>query len=96
MCHIFIFFVESDNFTIDGLVSVKSTKVLNSTSQVETKVKKFNQLLDETFEKSFIPMGDELVEFELKDEEEENKNVIHDVVETLWEIMYVETTFPYN
>jgi hypothetical protein len=83
VCHIFIFFVESDNFTIDGLVSVKSTKVLNSTSQVETKVKKFNQLLDETFEKSFIPMGDELVEFELKDEEEENKNVIHDVVETL-------------
>ncbi len=83
MCHIFIFFVENDNFTIDGLVSVKSTKVLNSTSQVETKVKKLNQLLDETFEKSFIPMGDELVEFELKDEEEENKNVIHGVVQTL-------------
>ncbi len=84
MCHIFIFFVESDNFTIDGLVSVKSTKVLNSTSQVETKVKKLNQLFDETFEESFIPTGDELMEFELKDEEEEeNKNVIHDVVQTL-------------
>jgi hypothetical protein len=41
-------------------------------------------------------MGDELVEFELKDEEEENKNVIHDAVQTLWEIMYVETTFPYK
>jgi hypothetical protein len=41
-------------------------------------------------------MGDELVEFELKDEEEENKDVIHDVVQTLWKIMYVETTFPYN
>jgi hypothetical protein len=83
MCHIFILFVESDKFTIDGLVSVKSTKVLNSNSQVETKVKKLNQLFDETLEESFIPMGDELVEFELKDDEEEKKNDIHDVVQTL-------------
>jgi hypothetical protein len=42
-----------------------------------------NQLFDETFEEFFIHVGDELVEFELKDEEEENKNVIHDVVQTL-------------
>jgi hypothetical protein len=56
---------------------------LNSTSQVETKVKKLNQLFDETLEESFIPMGDELMEFELNDDEEENKNVIHDVLQTL-------------
>jgi len=56
---------------------------LNFTSQVETKVKELNQLFDETFEKSFIPMGDELVEFELKDKEKENRNVVHDVVKTL-------------
>jgi hypothetical protein len=55
-----------------------------------------SQLLDETFEDSFNPMEDKLVEFELKDEEEENKNVVHDVVQTLWEIMSVETTLPYN
>jgi hypothetical protein len=83
MCHIFIFFIESDNFTIDGLISVKNAKVPNFTSQVETKVKELNQLLDETFEESFILMGDELMEFELKDEKEESKNVVHDVVQTL-------------
>ncbi len=56
---------------------------MNSTSQVETKVKKLNQLFYETLEEFFIPMGDELVEFELKDDEEEKKNVIHDAVQTL-------------
>jgi hypothetical protein len=69
---------------------------LNSTSQVETKVKELIQLLDETFEESFIPTWNELVEFELKDEEEESKNVVHDVVQTLWEIMSMETTLPCN
>ncbi len=66
-----------------GLVNVKSIEALNFTSQVETKVKEFNQLFDETFEKSFIPMGNEFMEFELKDEEKENRNVVHDVVKTL-------------
>ncbi len=96
MCHIFILFIEGDNFTVDGLVNVKSIEVLNSTSQVETKVKELIQLLDETFEESFIPTWNELVEFELKDEEEESKNVVHDVVQTLWEIMSMETTLPCN
>jgi hypothetical protein len=41
-------------------------------------------------------MGDELMEFELKDEKEESKNVVHDVVQTLWEIVSVETTLPCN
>jgi hypothetical protein len=50
---------------------------------VETKIKELNQLVDETFEESFIPMGDELMEFDLKDEVEKSKNVVHDVVQTL-------------
>jgi hypothetical protein len=46
---------------------------LNYVSQVKTKVKKSNEFLDQTFGKSFIPMGDELVEFELKDEKKKLK-----------------------
>jgi hypothetical protein len=60
----------NSNITIDGFVNVKSIEVLNSISQVETKIKELNEFLDETFGDSFIPMGDELVDFELKDEEE--------------------------
>jgi hypothetical protein len=41
-------------------------------------------------------MGNELVEFELKDEEKENRNVVHDVVKTLWEMVSMETTLPCN